>query len=547
MRGISIYRLILNRPLRRFSSRAGASAGEQAYNSLMRYVGKNQMIPQGLAEIAQSKLEQQQAMRLQKAIVAGDATAEIFSHSHCGLYLIYLLRAGQISSAVMQTVYQYLIALMQLTPRQMIRPQDQDVKQSGVVTVYALNDLSHNVGEFYYQQLALALAEIEITVDASWLLRQAQTYEPVEQWLLAVQLPKAEYSDYASLTRSVLGNLPLLQKSPDGQTYLIPSCSMFMAILQAINPQYPFQPMPVFGRLKDSTLLELHRQGRHPVSFYSSWVDKNPVSFHEERSGPLPGKLHDDTHIFMAALIKPREFRFIMQYLIPALESLANKLNNAKEPALAAQVNGIVFALNDFNLSPLRLYDFRRYLNSSLTELIWMVSHGPVGYWEDRLFFELALALLQPRQTILAETGVDSADVLRDLCARRPVLIAATLWLLLAKTLEHGGKQPEFDTIYQGLDHSVLRRLGALALESHNMQLFNRRLSDEPDLVYELVQAGLYFTPGQEILTAGQIQMLRAKHSKALAPYTSSNALPLYAAQTAKHIINQRIVDHELL
>lgn len=306
--------------------------------------------------------------QLLKAINSGDSTAPIFSQPRCYVYLLYLLENKKITNSVFLTVYLYLSALMQYTDRQLIKPEDMDVKLLRKIIVDKLvsnNELTEDA-LIYVENLKTRMKQVGYIINEDPLKTYILSLPPTEQWLLRVttivNLPKEKYlkhqktklispenallfsyHDLPWLTLTELGHNQEKVKKKNTEIW-IPSTSIFQYILGIVS-DHPIKVLPMFGQVGFEKIRQMHTDGEHPIALYAYHVKSNTSVYDRTRAAPFVTAMHDYFHIFVASLFTENERNTIFQVILPFLDQVnkAIDFNLDYAIALAADFNFSIY------------------------------------------------------------------------------------------------------------------------------------------------------------------------------------------------------------
>ncbi len=326
--------------------------------SLYSFISKNTYIPNFLTK--KIKKNNKNVTALFDAINQGDASAAIFSHPKCYLYLLYLINQKTISFQTGMTVYVYLLALMQFSDQQPVADGDEEIKKPRSIEMRKLvkNHQLSEEGKNYLQELCVGLKNIGIHLDYKKICKYALSLkEPSAQWLLRVQYQhhSDELADYDKLTRIVLFNIPIFtsQVEPSGYGYYhIPSASIINYIFKSIFKD-PILGINTFGSVGLNTLREMHYHGLHPVALYALHVKSNPKTADGFRCGPLVMWLHDIEHLFFGSIFTKKERKILWNRYIPILDKMKQHAIDNNHPQLAERMQMVINLACDFDLAPI--------------------------------------------------------------------------------------------------------------------------------------------------------------------------------------------------
>lgn len=166
-------------------------------------------------------------------------------------------------------------------------------------------------------QANLGLGSIFIAIE--------ETQQPFKDELLETLLLPSDDTTICS---------PITLADHNGKThYLVPPIHLLEWIARMCNPQHQIQMEPCFGLISPQTLyLDFHSKNKRLISLPSKFVSKNLETAHELSCTPFSIAAHDGQYHFIAlALLSTNEFRFIMDFLIPKLNSAITEFPNMKE------------------------------------------------------------------------------------------------------------------------------------------------------------------------------------------------------------------------
>ncbi len=344
---------------------AWMSEVQPAGNDLLELVQKNKQIPCFLNDLMPKDKE---LLRLKEAISQGNFQVSIWNNPQCHLYLIYLIQKKVIPFWQGITAYVYLIAKMQYTKQQRLRPEDEDVKLNYRVNVIPLVEagkLSELGGQYLFGVIH-ALEKLKIYFNLSELMAYVLALPSIEQWLIKTEfnhhlMPQEIRNDSNRLVWILLENLPLVQKISGGSyddlttQYLVPSSSLINYFFQGMGEQ-PMQMRPVLGNPGLKTLYQWHQEDFHPVSLYSPEILSNPKDADGYRCGPFGLWLHDLGHTFWANLLSKSQREYIFRTYIPALRHLGKIAKAFNDDSSIEMLKEIEIRAYDFDLTAISDY-----------------------------------------------------------------------------------------------------------------------------------------------------------------------------------------------
>lgn len=358
-------------------------------------ISKNKTIPELLKTLTP---ERPDIAKLKRAIEEADFSSPIWNNQDCNVYLLYLMNQQLISFNAGITAYMYLIALMQLTPRQALQAKDgKQVKKGYPVSMKPMvtGGKLTILGEGYADLLASFFSRTNL--DRKSEIQEVKDYilslPFIEQHLIHSQYDqnfKDPNSDIEKFLNDLISNLPIPTTSRPKNIkdntaissscssslveYSVPSFSLIQFILNKINPE-TVKLVPIFGNMGLDKLYQWHKSGFHPFNLFAPQVKSNqPWKIDGYLSGPWPALLHDIFHAQSMNLLSTKERQRIFEQFIPVvglLQELDFKFNSV---SFVEDFTHITEGLYDFNLSPASAYfdqhlAFNRYLRFSFTNL----------------------------------------------------------------------------------------------------------------------------------------------------------------------------------
>lgn len=350
------------------------------HNNLLELIQKNKTIPAFLNNLTAND---PRLCCLKKAIRRGNFRAKIWNNRDCNLYLIYLIQKQMIPFWQGITAYVYLIAKMQYTQKQDLRPEDQDVKFNYQVKIILLVKAG-KITELGYQYLLgmfHAMQNLSANLNFEQLVDYVVKLPRIEQWLIKTEFDhhltqRESKHDANRLMWVLINNLPLIQKISTGNFedpttyYLIPSSLLINYVLQTLNQQ-PLRMRPVFGNPGLKTLYQWHSQNFHPVALYAPQILSNPKDADGYRCGPFPMWLHDIGHIFWGNMLSETQRDYIFTTYIPALRSLKNIAEKFGDESSIEYLQEAEIKAYDFDLTAIMDYaDIKTRFTTYLAQTI---------------------------------------------------------------------------------------------------------------------------------------------------------------------------------
>ncbi len=298
------------------------------YDMLFKFISRNTKIPHELSVIENSSAAKKKLDNLERALLDGNWLDAIFRDPQCQLLALYLFKQGKISSADFLTINIYFYSLMQFTGEQPLKKGDEKLKvPDAEMSLLKFDDIKdkliENLNNKYFSK------HLHATFNIAQFIEAASKLSPMGQTVFKVTFPAAtdnnpDLSDDETIPDQIKLILnEIADESPfmigeDHNCYYIVSAHLAQLSLDAINPDAPVKPAPIFGQVNPKTLVQMHQKGYHPVNLYSLLVLSNPERVHGRRMGPLCILLHDFfIHGYWGNVLKKNEYQFIYEYLIP--------------------------------------------------------------------------------------------------------------------------------------------------------------------------------------------------------------------------------------
>lgn len=378
------------------------------YKNIFRFVSLNKILPETISAI---KPDDEKVNQLFMAITSGNANDKIFSDPDCHVYLLYLIEKNKISMSLGMTIYAYLMALMQFTEKQPLRPEDGDVKLVRPITIDPLTASGKItvIGQDFINKICENFAKLEYPIDKEKLAKFILELSSAEQWLLKIPYIDAYNSDKSKLHDADRLASPLRKNMPfiieDGKPqkegalekghYWVPSITIINYLLREITP-HPIKMFHSFGTIGLDTLAKMHQSGNHPVPLYSTYIKSNPKKADTYRCGPFLMWLHDIGHTFWGSLLDLKDRDFIFNHFVPQLELLKKEAKDHKDTEVTSAIDDSIRQACDFDLTDIRDFiskDYRliNYLKRTFRIYPYVkVEFEDIGSCkEDRLYFLL--------------------------------------------------------------------------------------------------------------------------------------------------------------
>jgi hypothetical protein len=286
------------------------SASESS--TLFKYVKDSKAITKYQA-IVSSKAGQDKISQLKRAVESANYDDNIFEDSHCQLYIEALLKTNEINNLQHLTLLLYISALQSFTTKQPLPIKQSHLKQLTTVDVLKLSEAKDEyVRDKYFNHVLKNAEVVEGGQERVTSLKPKFLSLPLsEQSLLVISAKKNKstgfFTEYQG-SKSKKTDLDFIQGL--GQLsrviccdnelglIIIPSMSIFKALLEAINPEITINMCAVFGSLKPTTMFnEFHQHGRRLVNLFSTLVRSNPSTVHGLLATPFGAAFHDLSHI----------------------------------------------------------------------------------------------------------------------------------------------------------------------------------------------------------------------------------------------------------
>lgn len=342
---------------------------DQLITGLFEYIKLNKNIPDFFTTIKNNfDKYKDRLLALKKAIDEGDFSSSIFDDDNAALYLLYLINEKAIPYLQGMTIYTYLIGLAQFTTKQILRPEDEEVKS---IRDFKTKPMASKgrltfLGEEFLQHICNTFrTETSIELSYDELVQFILKLPSSEQALLEIQV--FEIKPEKIIDRLLYGltkQLPfnMLKKASHHIQCYIPSATLIDYLLHKISPE-PIQAKYIFGSVRERTVQTLHKKHQHPMALYSSRVKSNLHDVNGLRCGPLIALLHDYAHTFWGTLLTPKEREDAFNCFVPLLESLKPQAAAVGDTSTVEFIELISDTIYDFNLSgrgvfatPLRVF-----------------------------------------------------------------------------------------------------------------------------------------------------------------------------------------------
>lgn len=286
------------------------------YKSVMQFVSKNKYISHELALFESSVEDQKKIGLLAKAIKAGDFHHGIFADEKVQLYSLYLLKHNYIKIESFTTVNLYITFLLQCTNMQELKEKDKRDYRPAEFDIITINNdalisaFSKKLKKFLQSDSTFVEEEFHKALMA--LQGDAGIIIRVKHHLS--KNPKIDIFLTSLFALSKLSPLVIY----DNTYFYIPSAQIIYLIINAINPEVSINMAPVFGKVSQPTLVDMHQKGFHPITLYSPFIFRNITSVHTAITGQVPIMLHDlCAHMYIANTLNNAGSRLVREYLIP--------------------------------------------------------------------------------------------------------------------------------------------------------------------------------------------------------------------------------------
>lgn len=354
----------------RFSMQSGnpiRTIESGTYKSLFQFVRKNTALPDKINAVS---CQQNELFALLTAIQHGDHEAKIFKHPDCIYFILNLMKTDQISYTQGINTYQYLIALSEFSQYQPLLNDKGMIKSDRHLKKENLfNDDGSitSVGECYVSHIIQSLSYLyPIYINHKMVISALKKLPKTEQHLLAIEYSYIDdeninYNELSIRFNYNTGLDTLLSAFKDGNVYslnitipdsqgrilyVLPTFGLFQITQQLIHSD-AMQLLPVFGKISEQTLLELHRKGLHPFPLYNPLIRSNYEEVHDSITSPTAMMVHDMFHAASANLFTPAHRHLILYEIISDLLILKDlvKLDDDYET-----LDKMIHHLNDFEL-----------------------------------------------------------------------------------------------------------------------------------------------------------------------------------------------------
>lgn len=311
------------------------------YASVVQFVQKNEVIPEALKffkdhEKDVSNEDTKNISNLARAINTGKLDDPLYSHPKAQLYLLFLLQNKLISFDNFTTANLYIVTLMQHATLPALKVEDQDLKRITKVEALSLDDpnvkkiIMSSITKLYYKKEDPYITDFELKSHLSHLEQAIAEANGFEK--LVIRFKKPPYKIYPSkegdYLRHFFDRCPLF--GADEEYYYLPSTRLINLILPVLRAsafinydpkkrEVNVKMAPIFGKVGEKTLYQLHQINVHPIDLYMLLVKNNPLVLDGERVGPLDMAMHDIVHFFWANLFSTEEYQFLFEYLLPTL------------------------------------------------------------------------------------------------------------------------------------------------------------------------------------------------------------------------------------
>ncbi|MES2216945.1 MAG: hypothetical protein V4501_00895 [Pseudomonadota bacterium] len=338
------------------------------FGGLFQFIKKNKAIPKHLAAI---KTQDPKVQNLLAAINLGNSQHEIYSDPKCYLYLLHLIQNELIPFYQGMGIYNYLLALMQFSDKQPLKPEDQDVKYFrpelpavGVANIFNGQQLTLE-GENYLKTVHSQLTSQWRDFSYDELVLFVKKLAPSEQWLIKIPVkifPPDHYEnpcDRMACTMKL--NLPFIESEEENEIRIlkIPSYSLINFFLKQVCKQ-PMEIQCCFGIPSDESSYAMHLENKHPVSYYAFDVKRNLYAADNWRCGPFIVWLHDIGHVFWASLLSKQQRDSVLLDYVPQLKQLKAEIQGYNDEEAVNEIQKFINKANEFDLTSITLFTSQR-------------------------------------------------------------------------------------------------------------------------------------------------------------------------------------------
>jgi hypothetical protein len=284
-----------------FVSRRGINTRECNYANMFSSLKNNFL---GSSVVSVSNLAAG-CVRLQDAIVKGNAEHSVFWEKDCSLYLL---------------------GLMHFTSLQPLRREDDLLKThceyevKNLVSAGGLTWLAKD----YLHSVVAGFKRFGVVIDYDDLCHFVLSLPAAEQWLLRLtyRVGECQYinQDYDVMMNILSNTVPFLSQLEFDVCYL-PGMGVINYLFSKMTVE-PVRLQPIFGSVGDEVFHLMHSNNMHPGGLYHPLIAENQLSAHGLKVGPVGLFVHDLAHMFWINLFSPEELRHIYRVVVPEINRL---------------------------------------------------------------------------------------------------------------------------------------------------------------------------------------------------------------------------------
>jgi len=302
-------------------------------------------------------------------------------------HILYLIRNNTIAFNHGMTLYQFVTAATdKFFPDSAYRhPADASLPCEVKLISMVENNQLTEAGQQYLHNLKAQMFQItSFNLDMDKLTKAVINLPAIEQKFIKmpILLQRSRLDDkFYALAFDILSSTPLFgDYSKD--YFIYPSVS-FMNLISSIMTDRPVTAKPMLGSVKRETVMELHRNGQHPVTIQNEHIKSNPEYVHEVFTGRVLGGIHDWAHLFLMNMMALVERQFLFHKLIPFLQTLdtsadpdyANGVKYNPLKAFTWTLSDIALIFDGRYVSP--AYRFSTYVICTITSIFLNERNNP--------------------------------------------------------------------------------------------------------------------------------------------------------------------------
>lgn len=250
--------------------------------------------------IQEARHELPQTQLLKTAILAGNATHEIFSHNKCDVWLTYLYHSEQITLEEFLQTYFILLAKNAFDTTQLIYPHETSDHPCIKAYLARLSDRTH-ISIDGLRNDTLSLSNINQT------------------WIMIPQLAAYQIDPLLKELASIQDDATLISAVNDGRDFflVVPPIQFVNRILSRMNPEHKITAEPIFGKISTLTLYkDFDLEHKRPINIHSTMVKSNQTAVHGLASTPFSIAAHDFYfHYSKEALIPSQQLSSMLAIL----------------------------------------------------------------------------------------------------------------------------------------------------------------------------------------------------------------------------------------